>query len=99
MKPSPLIPAAEYVRMSTDQQDYSIPHQQYAIANYAAVQRLKVVKSYADAGKSGLDLRHRPGLQSLLRDVASGNPGFNVILVYDVSRWGAVSGHRRSGAL
>ncbi len=88
MKPSPLIPAAEYVRMSTDQQDYSIPHQQYAIANYAAVQHLKVVKSYADAGKSGLDLRHRPGLQSLLRDVASGNPGFNVILVYDVSRWG-----------
>ncbi len=74
--------------MSTDQQDYSISHQQHAIANYSGVHRFKVVKTYADEGKSGLTLRERIGLQTLLRDVTSGNPGFNVILVYDVSRWG-----------
>jgi hypothetical protein len=76
------------VRMSTDQQDYSISHQQHAIANYASVHRFKVIKTYADEGKSGLTFRERLGLQTLVRDVTSGDPGFNVILVYDVSRWG-----------
>lgn len=83
-----LVPAAEYVRMSTDEQDYSISHQQHAISNYASVHRFKVVKTYSDTGKSGLTLRNRMGLQGLLRDVNSADPGFNVILVYDISRWG-----------
>jgi len=46
------------------------------------------VRSYADAAKSGLDIRHRPGLQSLIDDVLKGQTNFQAVLVYDVSRWG-----------
>jgi DNA invertase Pin-like site-specific DNA recombinase len=43
---------------------------------------------YADDGRSGLRLDGRPGLQELLRDVLSGEPGFQALLIFDVSRWG-----------
>ena len=80
--------AVEYVRVSTDMQHYSILNQQAAIAEYAASHEYEIVKTYADPAKSGLDIRHRPGLQSLIDDVLSGNADFKAILVYDVSRWG-----------
>ena len=41
-----------------------------------------------DAGKSGLNIRGRNGLTRLIDDVEAGDPGFEVILVYDISRWG-----------
>jgi DNA invertase Pin-like site-specific DNA recombinase len=81
-------PAAQYVRMSTDMQQYSIKNQQAAIALYAAARGLKIVRSYEDAGKSGLGLSGRPALKALLHDVEAGGADFQVILVYDVSRWG-----------
>lgn len=80
--------AAQYVRMSTDHQRYSIDNQTEAIAAYAARRGLTVVKTYRDEGKSGLDIGGREGLQSLIRDVKSGNTDFDHILVYDISRWG-----------
>src|SRR3974390_2785778 len=80
--------AAEYVRVSTDMQQYSILNQQTAIAEYAASHGFEVVKTYVDAAKSGLDIRHRPGLQLLIDDVLAENADFKAILVYDVSRWG-----------
>ena len=80
--------AAEYVRVSTDLQQYSITNQQAAIAEYAAKHNLQIVKTYADAAKSGLDIKHRPGLQRLIDDVLGGLADFAVVLVYDVSRWG-----------
>jgi DNA invertase Pin-like site-specific DNA recombinase len=33
-------------------------------------------------------MRKRVGLKKLISDIQSGHPPFNVILVYDVSRWG-----------
>jgi DNA invertase Pin-like site-specific DNA recombinase len=42
----------------------------------------------ADEGKSGLSIDGRASLQRLIADVESGNTDFNLILVYDVSRWG-----------
>lgn len=83
-----LIPAAIYVRMSTEHQKYSTENQSDAIHRYAAERGLVIVKTYADEGKSGLRLDGRNALKMLFKDVESGNANFNAILVYDVSRWG-----------
>lgn len=80
--------AAQYVRMSTNMQIYSIDNQSEAIALYAARRGLTIVRSYEDAGKSGLGVEGRAALQELMRDVRSGTADFSKILVYDVSRWG-----------
>jgi DNA invertase Pin-like site-specific DNA recombinase len=83
-----LTPAAEYVRMSTEDQKYSIDNQRAVIADYARSNQYEVVRTFADYGISGLDLKHRPGLKALLQAVASESDQFQVILVLDVSRWG-----------
>ncbi len=48
------IPVAQYVRMSTEHQRYSTENQQLAIAEYAKRHGIRIVRTYADAGKSGL---------------------------------------------
>ena len=80
--------AAEYVRMSTEHQRYSIGYQRAAIAEYASRRGFAIVESYADEGKSGVTIKHRVGLQRLLADVVAGQVRYQVVLVYDVSRWG-----------
>ncbi|MEZ2354861.1 recombinase family protein [Caballeronia sp. RCC_10] len=80
--------AAEYVRMSTEHQQYSTENQRSKIREYASRHHLTVVATYADEGKSGLRLDGRAALQRLIRDVEARSADFNVILVYDVSRWG-----------
>ncbi|MEH2589819.1 recombinase family protein [Bradyrhizobium sp. AZCC 1721] len=80
--------AAQYVRMSTDFQRYSIENQAAAIAAYAQQRKLNIVRTYVDEGRSGLRIKGRPGLTELIEDVQSGNAEFDHILVYDVSRWG-----------
>src|SRR6202167_4844823 len=83
-----LIPAAQYLRMSTEHQQYSTENQSSAIQKYAESHNFKVVHTYSDTARSGLVLRRRTGLQQLLKDVVGGTSGFHAILVYDVSRWG-----------
>src|SRR5579863_824450 len=84
-----LTPAAQYLRMSTEHQQYSIENQAAAIQRYAEFNGFEVVKTYADPARSGVVLKRRTGLQELLRDVCSEDaPLYRVILVYDVSRWG-----------
>ena len=80
--------AAQYVRMSTDHQRYSIENQAAAIATYAQARGLEIVRTYRDDGESGLGIRNRPGLTSLITDVRQGRVNFDHILIYDVSRWG-----------
>lgn len=80
--------AAQYVRMSTDNQRYSTQNQAAAIAVYAAQHGLVIVRTYTDEGRSGLSIHRRDGLIELLDDVRSGRADFDHILVYDVSRWG-----------
>jgi DNA invertase Pin-like site-specific DNA recombinase len=82
------IPVAEYLRMSTEDQKYSIPSQQAAIRHYAAEHGFVVCRTYADPGKSGLLIKRRKGLAALLKDVVAGTMNYKAILVYDVSRWG-----------
>jgi DNA invertase Pin-like site-specific DNA recombinase len=79
---------AQYLRMSTEQQVYSLARQGAAIAEYAAARGYAVVRTYADEGLSGLQIRKRKGLQALLSDVMAGAAPYSRILVYDVSRWG-----------
>jgi len=82
------VDAAMYVRMSTESQNYSTDHQRAKIRQYAIGAGLRIVREYADEGKSGLDIKGRAGLQSLISDVQSGLANFATIVVYDVSRWG-----------
>jgi DNA invertase Pin-like site-specific DNA recombinase len=79
---------AQYVRMSTERQEYSIECQKVANAAYAAARGYEIVRTYSDEGVSGLGIAKRTGLKSLLADVLEGAADFSVILVYDVSRWG-----------
>jgi DNA invertase Pin-like site-specific DNA recombinase len=51
---------------------YSIVNQQCAISAYAQVHGYETVTTYADPARSGLDLKGRPGLRSLLDDVLNG---------------------------
>jgi len=83
-----LTPAAQYVRTATDLPPFSIDNQKDAIQRYAAEHGFEVICTYADPGKSGAGIRHRPSLRALLQQVLSGNAPFKAILVYDVSRWG-----------
>lgn len=80
--------AAQYVRMSTEHQQYSVDNQAEAIARYAGRRGFEVVRTYADEGKSGLSLTGRPALRQLLADVGSGCCDYEALLVYDVSRLG-----------
>jgi DNA invertase Pin-like site-specific DNA recombinase len=80
--------AAQYLRMSTEHQQYSIENQIVAIQRYATVHGSFIVQSYTDAGKSGLVLNQREGLRQLLEDVLSGDVAFKAILVFEVSQWG-----------
>lgn len=83
-----VVRAAEYVRMSTEHQRYSIENQSEAIRTYASARGMALVRSYVDHGKSGLQLHGRAGLQRLLADVEARTMDYSVVLVYDVSRWG-----------
>ena len=80
--------AAIYVRMSTEHQQYSTENQGDIIREYATKRGLEIVRTFADAGKSGLRIDGRDALKQLIDVVLSGAADFRTILVYDVSRWG-----------
>jgi DNA invertase Pin-like site-specific DNA recombinase len=86
--PSQLIRAAQYVRMSTDHQRYSTDNQADAIAAYAVRRNFEIVRTYADEGRSGLNIAGRDALRQLIDDVQGGRADYEAILVYDISRWG-----------
>jgi DNA invertase Pin-like site-specific DNA recombinase len=80
--------AALYVRTATQHPQYSTDTQSDKIRDYASKHGIEIVKTYTDEGKSGLSIFGRTGFQKLLSDVDSGRADFNLILVYDISRWG-----------
>ena len=83
-----LVPAAQYLRMSTEHQQYSLENQSSAIRMYADSHGFQIVQTYSDAAKSGVALKRRTGLRQLLQDVVAGIAPYRAILVYDISRWG-----------
>ena len=80
--------AAQYVRMSTEHQQYSTENQSDVIQEYAAKRGIEIVRTFSDSGKSGLRIDGRDGLKELIEVVQRGEADFSMILVYDVSRWG-----------
>lgn len=80
--------AAQYVRMSTEHQQYSTENQSEAIRRYAQQRSIEIVRTFADEGRSGLRIDGRDALKNLIEEVQTGRADFNTILVYDVSRWG-----------
>ena len=80
--------AAQYVRMSTEHQQYSTENQADVIREYAKRYGFEISATFEDSGKSGLQLKGRESLKQLLDVAESGKADFDTILVYDVSRWG-----------
>lgn len=79
---------AQYVRMSTEHQQYSTANQMDALRRYAETRNMQIVRTYSDGSKSGLNIEGRSELRDLLSDVESGRAEYTEVLVYDVSRWG-----------
>lgn len=72
--------AAQYVRISTSRQKYSIENQAAAIAAYAARYNLNIVRTYKDEGLSGLKINQREGLKQLITDICSRRADFSRVL-------------------
>lgn len=83
-----LVPAARYLRMSTEHQQYSLENQCARIQRYAESHGFGVVATYSDAARTGVVIRNRAALLQLVKDVFGGAVPYRAILVYDVSRWG-----------
>src|ERR1700678_997540 len=79
---------AQYVRMSTEHQQYSTENQTDAIGRYAESRNMQIVRTYSDEARSGLNIKGRNGLRDLIHDVENGHADYTEVLVYDVSRWG-----------
>ena len=62
--------------MSTDLQKYSTENQIEAIRRYAEQRGFEISRIYEDAGRSGLKVDGRDGLQRLMKDVQSQAPDF-----------------------
>jgi DNA invertase Pin-like site-specific DNA recombinase len=80
--------AAQYVRMSTDHQQFSTENQADVIRDYAGKHGISITRTFEDSGKSGLSIQGRDALTDLIETVRTGKADFETILVYDVSRWG-----------
>ncbi|HNO77973.1 MAG TPA: recombinase family protein [Phycisphaerae bacterium] len=76
------------MRMSTEHQQYSTENQADVIREYAQNRGYRIVKTYADEGKSGLRIEGRDALRQMIDDVQGSDPGYEAILAYDISRWG-----------
>jgi hypothetical protein len=67
------IPAAQYLRMSTEHQQSSHDNQSTAIRRYAEAHGFEIVRTYSDAAKSGVVLKHRDGLRQSLEYAVKGD--------------------------
>ena len=58
--------AAQYVRMSTEHQQYSPENQLDVIRQYAADHNMDIVQAYSDHGRSGLNIAGRNAARMFL---------------------------------
>ena len=84
MKKTQLIPAAGYIRMSTDKQEDSPARQKAEILQLAKREGYEIIVWYEDHGLTGTESANRPEFLRLLADAKEGN--FEAILVYENSR-------------
>jgi DNA invertase Pin-like site-specific DNA recombinase len=76
--------AALYVRASTAAQTLSPALQEEFLRRHGASHGMQVVRRYLDRGRRLAG----QGMPQLLADVCDGSADYQVLLVYDVSRWG-----------
>ena len=86
--PRRFVRAAQYVRMSTEHQQYSTENQSKVIARYAAQHDMEIVTTYTDSGEEWPHPCRARRVQKLLAEAESGHADFSAVLIYDVSRWG-----------
>jgi DNA invertase Pin-like site-specific DNA recombinase len=80
---------AYYRHSAEDKQENSVPIQREHITRFAREHGIKIIKEFADRGKSGLSTRGRHAFNEMIEDyVIGGKEDFDYILVLDVSRWG-----------
>lgn len=79
-----LVPAAGYIRMSTDRQEDSPERQRVEINSLAKREGYRIVCWYEDHGKTGTKSANRPQFQKLLVDASRGE--FKAVLVHEASR-------------
>jgi site-specific DNA recombinase len=80
------IPAAGYVRMSSDKQETSPEQQRQEIERYAKREGYRVLRWYTDEGISGDDTERRIQFKRMIGDASTGE--FEVILCWDQDRFG-----------
>lgn len=85
LKDAKLIPAAGYIRMSTDAQKDSPARQRREIEQLASHEGCVIVEWYEDHGKTGTKSDNRPNFQRMLVDAKSHK--FEVVLVHEHSRF------------
>jgi hypothetical protein len=80
--------AVGYVRRSTDRQEQSIPDQKKALEKYTSENGLRLLKFYTDDAISGTSTLGRRAFQQMIKDAQSPERRFDMIVVYDVKRFG-----------
>lgn len=86
------VPAAQYLRVSTERQEYSLDFQSARIANYATENGFDVCQTYCDEARSGLEIGRRRGLSQLLQDVVGTNQFYKAVRILQFAQ--ARSQHR-----
>jgi len=89
-KTSPDNRAVGYVRRSTDRQEQSIPDQKKALKDYATEYGLQLGKFYIDDAISGTSTLGRKAFQQMIEDAERPTRKFDLIVVYDVKRFGRI---------
>jgi DNA invertase Pin-like site-specific DNA recombinase len=80
--------AAQYLRMSTVNQEFSLDNQAEYIKQYADEHNYEITYTYDDAGKSGVTASGRHDFNKLINDIIFKEISIDAVLVYDVSRFG-----------
>lgn len=82
------IAVAQYLRMSTDHQRYSLFNQSEFLREYADKNGMDILYTYDDSGKSGVTARRRASFHQLIDDVSNHRINITAVLVFDMSRFG-----------
>jgi DNA invertase Pin-like site-specific DNA recombinase len=83
--PTATLPAAAYIRMSSDQQEGSPAQQRAALPKLASEYGYRIVREYVDEGISGAESKKRPQFMQMIADAQAGK--FKAILLWDQDRF------------
>ena len=84
------LPAAIYIRRSTDRQEQSIESQHAAIERFAAENGFLLVAKYCDDGISGTSVSRGKSFLQRVEDAQQHDCPWNTIITYDLSAFSLV---------